>query len=113
MLAKRKKMSRDNPRAVKTTDAHAEYIALDDQPLAVVDDLELRFLAMPYHRHGLIDMKQNASTTCCVLLQRSTATTAMAQCLWSARDIGTVYTVELHYICDGGVNCNGVTTLYW
>lgn len=31
MLAKRKKMSRDNPRAVTTTDTHAEYIAPDDR----------------------------------------------------------------------------------
>lgn len=47
-------MYRDDPRAVPTTDAHAEYISLDDQPLAVVGGLELRFLAMPYHRHGPI-----------------------------------------------------------
>lgn len=55
MLAKQKKMYRDNPHAVTTTDAHAECIARDDQPLAVVGDLELRFLAMPYHRHRPIE----------------------------------------------------------
>ena len=43
-LAKREKMSRDNPRAVKITDALAEYIALDDQPLSVVDNLGFRRL---------------------------------------------------------------------
>lgn len=93
MLAKRKKMSRDNPRAVKTTDAHAEYIALDDQPLAVADDLELRFLAMPYHRHGPIEAAGQHKThpqpvAWCYNVQRHHgafgATAAMAQCLWSA-----------------------------
>lgn len=44
-LAKREKMSRDNPRVVKITDALAEYIALDDQPLSMVDNLG--FLAVP------------------------------------------------------------------
>lgn len=44
MLAKREKMSRDNPRALKITDALAEYIALDDQPLSVVDNLGFRRL---------------------------------------------------------------------
>ncbi len=43
-LAKREKMSRDNPRAIKITDALAEYIALDDQPLSVVDNLGFRRL---------------------------------------------------------------------
>lgn len=44
MLAKRKKMSRDKPRVVKITEALAEYIALDDQPLSVVDNVGFQSL---------------------------------------------------------------------
>lgn len=38
-LEKREKMSRDNPRAVKITEALTHFIALDDQPLSIVDNL--------------------------------------------------------------------------
>ncbi|XP_051809821.1 zinc finger BED domain-containing protein 4-like [Acanthochromis polyacanthus] len=52
-------MSRDNPRAVKITDALAEYTSLDDQPLSVVKNLGLRHLLcilelryeIPSHTH--------------------------------------------------------------
>ncbi|RXN38504.1 zinc finger BED domain-containing 4-like protein [Labeo rohita] len=38
-LARREKMSRDNPRAVKITQAIIEYIALSDQPLSEVENV--------------------------------------------------------------------------
>lgn len=39
VLLKREKMSKDSPRAKKITEALTQYIALDDQPISVVDDI--------------------------------------------------------------------------
>lgn len=44
VLQKRQTMARDNPRAVKITEALTHYIALDDQPLSVVEDEGFRRL---------------------------------------------------------------------
>ncbi|XP_038157148.1 zinc finger BED domain-containing protein 4-like [Cyprinodon tularosa] len=44
MLKKREKMSRDNPHAMKITEALTQYIALDDQPLSVIEDIGFRRL---------------------------------------------------------------------
>ncbi|XP_053571558.1 uncharacterized protein LOC128661312 [Bombina bombina] len=38
-LARREKLSRDNPRAVKITEALTQLIILDDQPLSIVDNM--------------------------------------------------------------------------
>ena len=37
-------MARDNPKAVKITQALTQFIALDDQPLSVVDNMGFRRL---------------------------------------------------------------------
>ncbi len=39
VFEKQEKMSRENPRAVKITEALTHFIALDDQPLAVVENV--------------------------------------------------------------------------
>ncbi|XP_073722443.1 zinc finger BED domain-containing protein 4-like [Misgurnus anguillicaudatus] len=44
VLQKREKMSRDNPRALKITEGIAYFIALDDQPLSVVENTGFRHL---------------------------------------------------------------------
>lgn len=44
VLEKRQKMSRENPRAVKITEALTHFIALDDQPLSVVENVGFRRL---------------------------------------------------------------------
>ena len=44
VLEKREKMSKDNSRAINTTEALTHFIALDDQPLSVVDNVGFRRL---------------------------------------------------------------------
>lgn len=43
-LSRREKMLRDNPRAVKISAALTQFIALDDQPLSVLDNVGFRRL---------------------------------------------------------------------
>uniref|UniRef100_A0A8C5PW74 BED-type domain-containing protein n=1 Tax=Leptobrachium leishanense TaxID=445787 RepID=A0A8C5PW74_9ANUR len=43
-LARRQKLARDNPRAIKITEVLTQFIVLDDQPLSVVDNLGFRRL---------------------------------------------------------------------
>ena len=44
VFQKREKMSKDNSRAIKTTEALTHFITLDDQPLSVVDNVGFRRL---------------------------------------------------------------------
>lgn len=114
MLAKRKKMSRDNPHAVKTTDAHAEYIAPDDQPLAVVGDLLLRLLAMPCPRHGPIEAAGRQETKRIHNLLRGVTMFSVTTGIWPNVSGQPVYAVGQfilwnYTISGGGGDC--VTTL--
>lgn len=104
MLAKRK---RDSPRAVTTTDAHAEYIALDDQPLPMVGDLELRFLAMLYHTHGPIEAAGRQETKRIHNLLRGVTTFSVTTGIWSSSDGPTSLVSQRHW---GSLYCR--ITLY-
>ncbi|KAL1249064.1 hypothetical protein QQF64_022382 [Cirrhinus molitorella] len=44
VFQKREKLSKDNPRSIKITEALTHFIALDDQPLSVVDNVGFRRL---------------------------------------------------------------------